>query len=80
MPYPLYLYIAGLAFLVSSTDPNKQLFNVKFVFESLNHAFNMSERYRLITFFRERNTIVYQRVKKKKKKKKKKTAKKGCLI
>ena len=50
MPYPLYLYIAGLAFLVSSTDPNKQLFNVKFVFESLNYAFNMSERYRLITF------------------------------
>ena len=38
MPQPLYLYFPGSAFLVSFTDPNKQLFNVKSVFKSLNHG------------------------------------------
>ena len=33
MPYPLYLYLSRSAFLVSFTDPNKQLFNVKYVFK-----------------------------------------------
>ena len=38
MPYPLYLYLSGLAFLVSFTDPKKQLFNIKSVFKFLNHG------------------------------------------
>ena len=32
MPQPLYFCLSGSAFLVSFTDPNKQLFNVKSVF------------------------------------------------
>ena len=35
---PLCLYLSGSAFLVTFTDPNKQYFNVKFVFQSLNHG------------------------------------------
>ena len=40
MPYPmpLYLYLSESAFLVSFTDPNKQLFNVKLVFNFFNHG------------------------------------------
>ena len=38
VPYPLYLYLSGSRFLVSFTDPNKQLFNVKSVFKFLNHG------------------------------------------
>ena len=34
----LYLYLFGSAFLVSFTDPNKQLFNVKSVFQFLDHG------------------------------------------
>ena len=37
-PYPLYLYLSGSTFLVSFTDPNEQLFNVKSVFKFLNHG------------------------------------------
>ena len=36
MPYPLYLHLSRSAFLVTSTDPNKQLPNVKSVFEFVN--------------------------------------------
>ena len=32
MPYPLYLNLSRSAFLITLTDPNKQLLNVKFVF------------------------------------------------
>ena len=35
-PLPLYLYLPRSAFLVSFTDSNKQLRNVKSVFEFLN--------------------------------------------
>ena len=38
MSQPLYLYLSGSAFLVSSTDPNKQLFDVKHVFRFLNNG------------------------------------------
>ena len=37
LPQPLYLYLYRSAFLVSFTDPNKQLPNVKSVFKSLDH-------------------------------------------
>ena len=36
-----HLYLSGSAFLVSFTDPNKQLFNVKSVFRFLNHGFGV---------------------------------------
>ena len=36
MQKKLYLYLSGSAFLVSFTDPNKQLANVKSVFEFPN--------------------------------------------
>ena len=35
--YPLYLYLTRSTFLISFTDPNKQLPNVKSVFKSLDH-------------------------------------------
>ena len=38
MSQSLYLYLSGSAFLVSSTDPNKQLFDVKHVFRFLNNG------------------------------------------
>ena len=41
MPWPLYLYLSRSAFLVSFTDPSKQLFNVESVFKSFNHGFSM---------------------------------------
>ena len=37
-PMLLYLYLSGSAFLVSFTDPNKQLFNVKSRFKFLKHV------------------------------------------
>ena len=37
----LYLYLPGSAFLVSFTDANEQLFNVKSVFKCLNHGFKV---------------------------------------
>ena len=40
-PQPLYLYLSRLGFLVSFANPNKQLFNVKFVFEFLNYRFSV---------------------------------------
>ena len=36
-----YLYLSRSAFLVNFTDPNKQLCNVKPVFEFLNHGFSV---------------------------------------
>ena len=47
----LILYLSGSVFLVNSTDPNKQLPNVKSVFKSLDHSFIMYETYRFITFW-----------------------------
>ena len=41
MLYLLYLHLSRPAFLVSFTDPNKQLLNVKSVFRSPNHVFSM---------------------------------------
>ena len=41
MLQPLYLYLPGSAFLVSFTDANEQLFNVKSVFKFLNHGFSV---------------------------------------
>ena len=38
MPKSAYLYLSESAFLVSSVDLNKQLFNVKSVFKSLGHV------------------------------------------
>ena len=41
MPESLYLYLSRYAFLFSFVDPNKQLFNAKYVFKFLNHGFSM---------------------------------------
>ena len=38
MLWSLYLYLSRSAFLVSYTDLNKQLFNVRSVFKFLNHV------------------------------------------
>ena len=38
---PLYLYLSRSVLLVSFTDPNKELFNVKSVFKFLNSAFGL---------------------------------------
>ena len=40
MLWPLYLYLSGSVFLVSFTDRNNQLFNVKSVFKFLNRGFS----------------------------------------
>ena len=37
MPQLLYLRLSGSAFLISFTDPNKQLPNVKAMFKSFDH-------------------------------------------
>ena len=50
IPQPLYLSLSRSVFLVSFTDPNKQLPNVKSVFKLLNGGPNMQEIYRFITF------------------------------
>ena len=50
MPYPLYLYLFGSAFLVRFADPNKQIFNVKSIFKFLNNGLNVQEIYIFITF------------------------------
>ena len=41
MSQALYLYLTGPAFLVSLTDPNKQLPNVKFVLQSLDYPYSV---------------------------------------
>ena len=41
LPYPVYTCLSGSAFLVSFTDPNKQLPNAKSAFKSPAHWFNM---------------------------------------
>ena len=38
IPWLVYLYLSGSAFLVSFTDPKAQLFNVKSMFKFLNHG------------------------------------------
>ena len=50
MLQPTYLYLYKSAFLVSFTDPNKQLPSVKSVFKFLNYGVSMSEIYRFIFF------------------------------
>ena len=50
MPWPLFLCLSGSAFLVSLTDQNKQLSNVKYLFNFLNHGVSVLEIYRFITF------------------------------
>ena len=41
MPQPLYMYLSRSAFVVTFTDPNKPLFNVKPVFKFLNHGLSL---------------------------------------
>ena len=41
MSLPLCLYLPGSAFLVSFTDPNIQLFNVKSVFKFHKHELSV---------------------------------------
>ena len=48
--WPVYLYLSRSAFLLSFTDPNKQLLNVKSVFKFLNFGVSVSEKYRLLPF------------------------------
>ena len=50
MPYPLYLYLSESAFLVSFTDSNKQLFNVKSAFKFLNHGVSVKKYIDLLLF------------------------------
>ena len=57
MSKPLYLYLFGSAFLVSFTEPNKQLFNVKSVFKFLNDRFSTQEIYIYLLFFKDINII-----------------------
>ena len=59
IPQLLNLYLSRSAFLVSSTDLNKQLFNVKSVFNFLNHRLSIQEIYEFITFSRDRKIIFY---------------------
>ena len=47
----LYLYLSGSEFLVSTTDPYNQLFNVKSAFKSLDLESSVSEIYRFFTLF-----------------------------
>ena len=41
MSQPLFLYLPRSVFLVSFTDPNKQIPNVKSVFRALDHCLSM---------------------------------------
>ena len=41
IPQQLYLYLSGSIFFVISTDPNKQLFNVRSVFKYLKHGLSL---------------------------------------
>ena len=41
MGHLLYSYLSGPTFLVSFRDPNKQFFNVKFVFKFYNHGLSV---------------------------------------
>ena len=59
MPQPLFLF--GSAFLVSFTDPNKQLFNVKSIFKCSNHGLGMYEIYTFIIFLGMEILIIKQR-------------------
>ena len=49
MSWPLQLYLSRSAFLVSFTDPDKQLPNVKHVFKFLNDVPSVQEICRFIT-------------------------------
>ena len=50
MLWRVYLYLSRSAFLISFTDPKKQLANVKSMFKFLNCGASVSEIYRFITF------------------------------
>ena len=41
MSLSLYLCLPGSTFLVIFTDPNKQLFNMKSIFKSVDHEFSL---------------------------------------
>ena len=40
IPYPVYTYLSGSAFLTNLTPPNKQSFTVKSEFKSRDHVSN----------------------------------------
>ena len=50
MPEPLYLCLSRSAFLVSFTDPNKQLFNVKSLSKFLNYGVSVKKYIDLLLF------------------------------
>ena len=56
MPWLVYLYLSGSAFLVSFTDPKAQLFNVKSMFKFLNHGVSLQEIFTYF-FFRDKKVI-----------------------
>ena len=49
MSWPLQLYLSRSAFLVSFTDPDKQLPDVKYMFKFLNGGPSVQEICRFIT-------------------------------
>ena len=50
MPEPLYLCLSRPAFLVSFTEPNKQLFNVKSLSKFLNYGVSGKKYIDLLLF------------------------------
>ena len=59
MPQPIYLYLSRSAFLVSFTDQNKQLPNVKSVFKSIDHGRKRVRNIQIYYLFRNRKIIIY---------------------
>ena len=41
IPYSVYMYLSGSAFVVSFSDPNKQLPDVKYVFKFPNYGYSV---------------------------------------
>ena len=58
-PWPLYLYLSGSAFLFSFTAPDKQLSSVKSVSKSFNHVANLYEILNQLTFYEEKQTVLF---------------------
>ena len=59
MPQPIYLYLPRSTFLVSFTDQNKQLPNVKSVFKSIDHGRKCVRNIQIYYLFRNRKIIIY---------------------
>ena len=58
MLWLLYLYVSRSTFLVSFTDPNNQLSNIKYVFKLLNCRLGLSKKNIYIYYlFRDINII-----------------------